>query len=66
VTAYNTLAPVPVTPRTHAQVSGLFGRMLLVAPGVVQVREWRAAYPGGFTQPADLFAGLATVPGGSR
>ena len=38
VAAYNTLAPVPVTPRTHAQVTGLFGRLLLIIP-VEQVLE---------------------------
>ncbi len=64
--AYNALAPVPVTPRTHAQVSALFGRLPLVAPGVVKVTEWRAAHNAPFGQPADLYAGLARVRGAHR
>ena len=64
-TAYNALAPVPVTPRTHAQASGLFGGLPLVAPGVVPVTEWRppvAGLPHRLT--ADLYAGVASVPRG--
>jgi O-methyltransferase involved in polyketide biosynthesis len=66
-TAYNTLASAPVTPRTHAQVTGLFGGLPLVAPGVVPVTGWRppvAGLPHRMT--ADLYAGLARVPGGHR
>jgi SAM-dependent methyltransferase len=63
--AYNEQASAPVTPRTHAQVSGLFGGLPLVAPGVVPVTGWRppvAGLPHRMT--ADLYAGLARVPGG--
>src|SRR5262249_3983069 len=60
--AYSALAPVPVIPRTHAQVTGLLGGLPLVPPGVVRVSEWRPAHTGEFTQPADLYAGLATIP----
>jgi hypothetical protein len=59
--AYNTLASVPVTPRTHSQVSGLFGGLPLLAPGVVPASEWRTA-AGEVPQPADLYAGVACVP----
>ena len=59
--AYNTLAPVPVTARTHAQVTALLGGQPLVAPGVVNVTEWRPAPSGPFRQPADLYAALARV-----
>lgn len=31
--AYNTLAPVPVTPRSHTQVTTLFDGLPLLAPG---------------------------------
>jgi trans-aconitate methyltransferase len=61
-TAYNTQASTPVTPRTHAQVSGLFGRLPLVAPGVVPVTQWRptaAGLPHRMT--ADLYAGVAST-----
>ncbi len=59
--AYNTLAPVPVTARTHAQVTALLGGQPLVAPGVVNVTEWRPTPSGPFRQPADLYAALARV-----
>ncbi len=66
-TAYNTLASVPVTPRTHAQVSGLFGGLPLVAPGVVPVTQWRPVVAGlPHRMTADLYAGLARVPQGHR
>jgi len=61
--AYNTLAPVPVTARTHAQVTALLGGLPLVAPGVVNVTEWRPTPGGPFPQPADLYAALARVAG---
>jgi O-methyltransferase involved in polyketide biosynthesis len=66
-TAYNDQAPVPVTARTHAQVTGLFGGLPLVAPGVVPVTGWRppvAGLPHRMT--ADVYAGLARIPGGRR
>jgi S-adenosyl methyltransferase len=59
--AYNTLAPVPVTPRTHAQVTGLFGGLPLVAPEVVPVSQWRPRI-GELPPPCDLFAGVARIP----
>ncbi len=60
--AYNNLAPVPVTARTHAQVSALFGGLPLIAPGVVPVTEWRRGIGDPFPQPADLHAGVARIP----
>jgi S-adenosyl methyltransferase len=60
--AYNALAPVPVTARTHAQVSGLFGGLPLVAPGVVQITEWRPDMFSGFPRTADFYAGVAHIP----
>ena len=50
-----------VIPRTHAQVTALFGDLPLVAPGVVPVTEWRPRHGKGFG-PADLFAGAARIP----
>jgi hypothetical protein len=59
--AYNTRAPVQVVARTHAQVSGLFGGLPLVAPRVVPVTQWRPRI-GELAPPADLYAGLARIP----
>jgi hypothetical protein len=61
-TAYNATTPVPVTARTHAQVTGLFGGLPLLPPGVVPVTEWRPA-PGEAPGPAaDLYGGVARLP----
>ena len=48
-----------VTPRTHLEVTALFGGLPLVPPGVVPVTEWR---PGtGPAARADLYAGMARL-----
>jgi hypothetical protein len=57
--AYNALAPIPVTARTHTEVTAQFGSLPLVAPGVVPITEWRPNAPVQPAQPADLYAGLA-------
>jgi len=59
--AYNTANPIPVTPRTHAQVTGLFGGLPLLPSGVVPVSEWRRP-AGEAAQPCDLYGGVARVP----
>jgi hypothetical protein len=59
--AYNTYTQVPVTARTHAQVTGLFSGLPLLAPGVVPITQWRTP-AGQLSQPADLYAGLARIP----
>jgi SAM-dependent methyltransferase len=61
--AYNTMAPVPVNPRTHAQITALLGGHALVAPGVVKVTEWRPDTGLQSHGPADLYAGVARVTG---
>jgi hypothetical protein len=61
VAAYNTLVPAGITARTHAGVTGLFGALALVAPGVVPVSEWRFEHAPAHGVSADLYAGLATV-----
>jgi SAM-dependent methyltransferase len=58
VGAYNDAVPMGVTPRSHAQVTALFGGLPLVPPGVVPVAEWRPALPGPAGR-ADLYAGVA-------
>jgi SAM-dependent methyltransferase len=67
VTAYNTQASVAVTPRTHGQVTALFGGLPLVAPGVVPVTQWRPAAAGlPHRMTADLYAGAARIRRGRR
>jgi hypothetical protein len=61
VAAYNALVPAGITARSHAQVTALFGGLSLVAPGVVPVAEWRPDTGRWWSQPADLYAGLATI-----
>jgi len=67
--AYNAFVPTGVVPRTHAQVSALFGGLPLVPPGVVPVTEWRPSAIGPAVPAADLYAGMARIPhphGGGR
>jgi S-adenosyl methyltransferase len=66
VAAYNALVPAGVTARSHAQVTALLGGLSLVPPGVVPVAEWRPDAGRWPSQPADLYAGLATVTRRSR
>jgi SAM-dependent methyltransferase len=61
VGVYNNLVPTAVVPRTHTQVSALFGRLPLVPPGVVPLTEWRPAV-GPFPHAADLYAGVVHTP----
>jgi SAM-dependent methyltransferase len=58
--AYNTQAPVSVIARTHTQITGLFGALPLLAPGVVPITQWRPPV-GQLSQPADLHAGVARI-----
>jgi SAM-dependent methyltransferase len=60
--AYNALVPVPVYPRSYAQVAALFGGLPLQRPDVVAVTRWRPSFqeaPGGH---CDIYGGLAAVP----
>ena len=59
VTVYNSLVPTVLIPRNHARVSGLFGGLPLVSPGVVPLVEWRPTQVGPFSQQADMYAGVA-------
>jgi ADP-ribose pyrophosphatase YjhB (NUDIX family) len=59
VAAYHKLVPTSLIPRSHAQVSALFGGLPLVPPGVVPVTEWRPALGGPASQNADIYAGVA-------
>jgi hypothetical protein len=61
VEAYNALVPAGIIARTHREVSGLFGGLALVAPGVVPVSEWRPDHAPVRGVSADMYAGLATV-----
>jgi trans-aconitate methyltransferase len=57
--AYNKAVPTPVIARTHAEVTGMFAGLRLVAPGVVPVSEWRSDVVA--RQVVDLYAGAARV-----
>lgn len=63
VAACNTLVPTPVIPCTHAQVTGLFGGLPLVPPGVVPASEWRPdPTDTGARKAADVYAGAGRKP----
>jgi len=62
VRAYNAAVPAGVVPRTHAQVTALFGGLPLVPPGVVPVTEWRPAAGLPHRHTADLYAGVVRIP----
>jgi len=64
VETYTSLVPTPLVPRTHAQVSALFGGLPLVPPGVVPVIEWRPVSVSPAPYVADLYAGVARKPEG--
>lgn len=61
VAARNSLVPGAIVPRGHARVTGMFGGLPVVAPGVVPVGGWRPAAGGQPAQSADVYAGLAAV-----
>lgn len=63
VQAYNTLVPQSLTPRTHAQVTGLFAGLPLIPPGVVPVTQWHPAIRDPLPAAHDLYAGTARTPG---
>ena len=65
VAAYNALVPAQITARSHAEVTGLIGRLSLVPPGVVPVSEWRPDHAPLRADRADMYAGLATRSGNS-
>jgi hypothetical protein len=57
VAAYNALVPTAIYPRTHAQVTELFGDLSLIPPGVVPVSEWHPDTVA--TKVTDVYAGMA-------
>ena len=59
VTAYNTLVPTALIPRSHAQISALFGALPLVPPGVVPLTEWRPTLGCLSARHVDMYAGVA-------
>jgi hypothetical protein len=63
VAAYNALVPTPIHARTHAQVTGLFGGLALIPPGVVPVSEWRPDdLDAAARKTADVYAGAGRKP----
>jgi SAM-dependent methyltransferase len=63
VAAYNALVPTPLIPRSHVQVSALFGGLPLVPPGVVPLIEWRPTPAEPASRHADMYAGAACTSG---
>jgi len=63
VKAYGALVSTPLIARTHTQVTGLFGGLPLVPPGVVPLTEWRPIVAGALSQTVDMYAGVARAPG---
>jgi SAM-dependent methyltransferase len=61
VAAYNNLVPVGITARSHAQITGLFGGLSLVPPGVVPVPEWRPSIDCWSSEACDMYAGLVVT-----
>jgi hypothetical protein len=60
---YNDQAPVPLTARSHAEVSRFFEGLELVEPGVVQVHRWRAGTGApGTARDLPNYGGLARKP----
>jgi hypothetical protein len=66
VVAYNALVPTTLIPRSHVQVSALFGGLPLVPPGVVPLIEWRRAPADPSFRHADMYAGAACTSGRRR
>jgi hypothetical protein len=66
VAAYNALVPTALSPRSHVQVSALFGGLSLVPPGVVPLTEWRPTLGEPSPQHMDIYAGVACIRGRSR
>jgi hypothetical protein len=61
--SYNELGGIPVTPRTHVQVSRFFDGLDLLEPGVTQVHRWRpGASPADATQRIPIYCGVARRP----
>ncbi|MGH3272901.1 MAG: SAM-dependent methyltransferase [Streptosporangiaceae bacterium] len=59
--AFNARASVPVCPRSHGEVTALFGELPLVWPGVVPITQWWPPFreaPGGT---CDMYGGVAAV-----
>jgi hypothetical protein len=61
VRAYNDMAPDPVTARTKAQVTALFGGGQLIQPGAVSVSHWRPDIADDTQDPVDLYGAVARV-----
>ena len=63
VKAYGALVSTPLIARTHTQVTGLFGGLPLVPPGVVPLTEWRPTVVGALPPTVDMYAGVARALG---
>ena len=61
-------ASAPGVARTREQIAGFFGGLDMVAPGLVDVSEWRPDHIGPLPGPAVFYAGIGckTRPGRPR
>ncbi len=59
---YNERAAVSATPRTHAEVTEFFAGLDLLAPGVVQLPEWRPDPETEIPGPLPMWCGVARKP----
>src|SRR5262249_59762280 len=62
VATYNSLVPTALNPRSHTQVSALFGGLPLVPPGGVPITEWRPTLGCPSARYVDMYAGAACTP----
>ena len=63
--AYNDQAAVPLTARSHAEVTGFLADLDLIDPGLVQLHRWRAGTGNPGTIRNWRYLGLLTPIGGT-
>jgi len=57
-------AAAPITPRSRAQIEGLFDGLDLLPPGVTDISHWPGPDPGGAA--LHFYGGVAVIPPGLR
>jgi hypothetical protein len=60
--AWNARVPVPLIPRSRAEITELFSGLPLQWPGVVPVTQWRPFARESASDPTDMLGGMARVP----
>jgi hypothetical protein len=59
-------ASAPGVTRSHAQIARFFGGLAMVAPGLVNISEWRPAHIGPVPGPTLIYAGIGRKTSGGR